>query len=192
METKADLDNLLLWLGPDRSTGSQRYVEVRKKLVVLFEYRGCTAPEDLADKTLDRTARAILKPGFTFDGNPIAYLRGVARNVYLESLRESRTVSHEGLPELADTAAQVPFNSGVEELSVCLDQCLAELPGDKRALLLRYYQGDKSAKIDGRLQQANEEGIALNTLRIQVFRLRKAVRECVERCARAREMKFRF
>jgi DNA-directed RNA polymerase specialized sigma24 family protein len=183
METPADLDNLLHWLGPDTSAGAQRYVEIRKRLVTLFECRGCDSPEELADETLDRTARAILKPGFMFDGNPMAYLRGVARNVWLESLRKFRTVSQESLPEFADMVAGKPDESaGKETLFDCLDRCLAQMAGDKRSLLLRYYQGEKSAKIDGRLQLAQERGLELNALRLQVFRMRNTVRLCVESC----------
>jgi DNA-directed RNA polymerase specialized sigma24 family protein len=192
METSAELDNLLLWLGQDTPTGAVRYVEMRQRLVALFKCRRCEAPEELADETMDRTARAILKPGFAFEGTPIAYLRGVARNVYLESLRRTRTVSHDALPELADTVAGNPFDHGIEPLYVCLDQCLAKLQSGKRALLLRYYRGEKSAKIDGRLRMAQEEGIDLNTLRLQVFRLRKIVRQCVERCAKTNEIQLQF
>lgn len=191
MQTPEDLDNLLLWLGQNTTSGARQYEEVRRKLIGLFEYRGCEAPEDLADETLDRTARAILMPGFTCDGNPIAYLRGVARNVYFEWLRRSRAVSQETLPEIADTVAEVPSDE-VETLFDCLEQCLAKLPSDKRALLLRYYSGERAAKIDGRMRLAQEVGIALNGLRTQIFRLRKVVRRCVEACKNAREMKVRF
>ncbi len=193
MKTHSDLNNLLLWLGQDTATGARQYVEMRQKLVAIFQFRKCEAPEDLADETLDRTARAILKPAFAFEGNPIVYLRGVARNVYLESLRRNRTISQEALPELADTISQTPSNDpGVEPLYACLDRCLAQLPSDKRALLLRYYHGEKSAKIDRRSQMAQQEGIGLNTLRIQLFRLRKVVRRCVESCTKAKEMEVRF
>jgi DNA-directed RNA polymerase specialized sigma24 family protein len=189
METPADLDNLLLWLGPDTDAGARRYVEVRQRLITLFQCRGSVSPEELADQTLDRTARAIAKPGFTFEGNPIAYLRGVARNVFLESLRKNRTVSQEELPELADTIAHPETsNSGIEPVYACLEGCLSRMADDKRDLLLRYYQGEKSVKIDGRMQLAKERGIELNALRIQVFRLRSSVRRCVESCTESREI----
>lgn len=184
MQTPADLDNLLLWLGKDTRTGAREYVEVHRKLTGLFALRGCEAPEALADATLDRAARAIQAPGFTFQGSPITYLRGVARNVYLESIRRSRPVSQDTLPEIADRDSH-PFGE-VEQLYQCLDHCLARLPSDRRALLLRYYAGEKSAKIDGRTRLAQEEGISQNNLRIQIFRLRKVVRRCVEVCSKTR------
>jgi DNA-directed RNA polymerase specialized sigma24 family protein len=187
METRVNLDNLLHWLGSDTATGAQRYVEVKSRLIALFEFRGCDSAEELADETLDRTARAILKPGFMFDGPPMAYMRGVARNVWLESRRRNRMVSQESLPELADTLAQSAADTTEKELiHDCLDGCLVRMDGDKRALLLGYYQGQKSAKIDGRLRLAQERNLELNALRLQVFRLRNTIRQCLERCLEAR------
>jgi DNA-directed RNA polymerase specialized sigma24 family protein len=183
MDTPVELDNLLRWLGPDVAKGAQQYVEVRKRLISLFEFRGSESPEELADETLDRTARAIMKPGFTFDGNPIAYMRGVARNVWLESRRRNHPVSQESLPELADTLAQSAADTPEkEQIFGCLDRCLARMPSNKRGLLLRYYQGEKSEKIDGRMRLAQETGLELNALRLQVFRLRSSIRQCVESC----------
>src|ERR1700756_3467526 len=191
MQTPAELDNLLLWLGPDTDAGALTYLEIRRRLVGLFRFRGSATPEELADETLDRTARAILKPGFVFEGNPMAYLRGVARNVHLESLRKSRSVNQERVQDLAEMAAQ-PDNSHVEALHICLDRCLARLPEDRRTLLLGYYQGEKSGKIDGRVRLAQHKGIELNALRIQVFRLRNTVRLCVERCTESGEIARRI
>jgi DNA-directed RNA polymerase specialized sigma24 family protein len=186
MRSPTDLDGLLLWLGSDRDAGARRYVEVRQKLATLFECRGCQSPEDLADETLDRTARAILKPGFSFEGDIMAYLLGVARNVYLESLRKKRTISQEAIPGFADRTVQTQSDDSRKEVLLsCLDRCLGRLPTDKRSLLLRYYQGEKTAKIDGRLRLAEQEGLELNALRIQIFRLRNLVRECVESCTKA-------
>lgn len=182
MKTPADLENLLLWLGSDTDAGARKYIEVRQRLIALFQFRGCSGSEELADQTLDRTARAILKPGFVFEGDPMAYLRGVARNVYLESRRKSRIEGQDVSHEVDSVPQPSVDNSRIEPLFLCLDRCLAQLTEDKRTLLLRYYQGERSAKIDGRLHLAQERGMELNALRIQVFRLRNLVRQCVERC----------
>jgi DNA-directed RNA polymerase specialized sigma24 family protein len=188
MKTPADLGNLLLWLGPNSEAGAHRYIEVRQKLAALFRFRGSSAPDELADQTLDRTAQAILRPGFVFQGDPMAYLRGVARNVYLESLRKNRVDGRDVSHEVDSVPQPALDNSGIEPLFQCLDRCLAMLDEEKRTLLLRYYQGERSAKIDGRLQLARERGMELNALRIQVFRLRNVVRRCVERCSDSREI----
>jgi len=192
MESPEDLNRLLLWLGANTDDGARRYEEIRTKLILLFRLRGCSAADELADETIDRTARALSKPGFFFSGNPIAYFRGVAHNVYLESLRQGRRFVPEAFGDIADPATGPAGNDpGSEELSraleQCLERCLDRLPGEKRALLLGYYQGEKQSKINNRQQLAREGGTGINSLRIQVFRLRKTVRNCVENCSQTRE-----
>lgn len=189
METKEDLNRLLLWLGEDPVIGARKYEEVRAKLIVLFRFRGCSSAEELADETIDRTARALLKPGFTFEGSPIAYFRGVARNVYLESLRRERRVPLESMEDVIEPSVPpAPLNgSRLEEQFACLERCLDRLPAERRALLLDYYRGEKKSKI-GQRQRLAASGIGINALRLQVFRLRKMVRTCVENCIRSHEM----
>jgi DNA-directed RNA polymerase specialized sigma24 family protein len=178
------MQDFLLWLGEDQASGERKYEEIRKKLILLFRYRGCHVPEELADETIDRTARAVQKPDFQYRGEPAAYLRGVARNVYREWLRKERRLRTEPIPEgNLEPAAPANFGNGKDELlQSCLERCLTTLPSTKKTLLLRYYQSDKREKIDGRGLIAKELGIGLSALRLQVFRLRNALRQCVEKC----------
>jgi DNA-directed RNA polymerase specialized sigma24 family protein len=185
MESPEDLNRLLLWLGENTTVGARKYEEVRDKLILLFRARGCSAAEELADETIDRTARALLKPGFSFEGNPIAYFRGVAKNVYLESLRRDHRFIQEPMEEVAGSLVTSENDDlETERLSSCLERCLDKLPSDKRVLLLNYYQGERRSKIDRRQALAEEGGAGMNALRIQMFRLRKIVRSCVENCVR--------
>lgn len=189
MESPEALDSFLLWLGRNKASGAQKYEEVRQKLILLFRFRGCSDAEGLADETIDRTARALLKREFTYEGDPMAYFRGVARNVYFESQRRQRVFSQEPIseahPELAAPEIQ-PLDAEIR--SLCLERCLSALKPAQRVLLLRYYRNDKKAKIDDRQSLAEKEGIGLNALRIQVFRLRNTVRHCVEKCLSRDEM----
>jgi DNA-directed RNA polymerase specialized sigma24 family protein len=183
MESTEVMQTLLLWLGEDEAAGAHKYEEIRQRLILLFRYRGCHIPEELADETIDRTARVVVKPNFSYTGEPIAYFRGVARNVYLEWLRKQRRLPTE---PLSDTNFEVP-DSGIESgmgegMHGCLDRCLNALPNAKKSLLIRYYGSEKRGKIDGRQLLAAELGIGLNALRIQVFRLRNILRRCVEKC----------
>jgi len=188
METKQDLDRLLLWLGDDAAGGARRYEEIRGKLIVLFRLRGCPAPEDLADETIDRTARALLKPEFSFEGSPIAYFRGVARNVYLESLRRERRLIQDSIEDVMEPATPPAGDAAVERQFACLEDCLDRLPPERKELLLNYYRGEKRSKIDHRQQLAATGGSGMNALRLQVFRLRKIVRNCMQNCIRSHEM----
>lgn len=189
MESPQALQVLLSWLGGNDALGANRYEEIRRKLILLFRCRGCTSAEELADETLDRTARALLKPDFTFSGPPMVYMRGVGRNIYLEWLRTQRRVSLEPISEGPhELPAPVQHTDEQEAIHACLDRCLKALPGDKRALLIRYYRNEKRSKIEDRQLLAEETGLGLNALRIQIFRLRNTVRQCVENCCRQQEM----
>ena len=183
MESPEAMRALLLWLGENETSGARKYEEIRRKLILLFRYRGCHIPEELADDTIDRTAHAILNPGFHYQGDPTAYFRGVARNVYREWLRKQRRMPTEPISD-ANLQLPAPADSSEEDDLVqgCLERCLKALPPEKKTLLIRYYRSDKRAKIDGRQLLAEEFGIGLNALRIQVFRLRNAARTCVEKC----------
>jgi DNA-directed RNA polymerase specialized sigma24 family protein len=190
MESPESMQAFLNWLGGDTASGARRYEEIRQRLILLFRYRGCHIAEELADETIDRTARAVLKPDFQFEGDCLAYFRGVARNVYLEWMRKEQRTRTEPIPE---SGLEAPAESTAAEIDgdpqFCLDQCLNRFPAARKILLIRYYQSDKRAKIDGRQILAQEMGIGLNALRIQVFRLRNSLRKCINGCMARRETK---
>lgn len=189
MENAATLEAFLAWLGQNRASGAREYEDVRRKLIILFRYRGCPNPEEMADETIDRTSRAVTRPGFQLEGAPVSFIRGVARNVYLEWLRNERRHPTEPLPE-EHSSLQAPSPADEEEelVSACLESCLTRLPPPKRDLLLQYYRHDGAAKIDARQKLAEQQGLGLNALRIQVFRLRNLVRDCVEECRKRNEI----
>lgn len=183
MESPEVMQSFLSWLCEDEALAAQKYEEIRQKLILLFRYRGCHIPEELADEVIDRTAHAVLKPDFHYQGDRVAYFRGVARNVYLEWLRKERRLPTE---PISDTHAEIPSLPDAPQLDDrrqdCLERCLSSLSPAKKTLVIRYYRSEKRQKIDGRQLLAEEMGIGLNALRIQVFRLRNALRRCVAKC----------
>lgn len=183
MESPEVMQSFLLWLGEDEASGAHKYEEIRQKLILLFRYRGCHIPEELADEVIDRTAHVVLKPDFQYQGDRIAYFRGVARNVYLEWLRKERRTPTEPISETHAEAPDFSADSDVDNLRhACLERCLSALSPTKKTLVIRYYRSEKRKKIDGRQLLAEEMGIGLNALRIQVFRIRNALRRCVANC----------
>jgi DNA-directed RNA polymerase specialized sigma24 family protein len=183
MESPEEMQALLLWLGEDESTGARKYEAIRQKLILLFRWRGCHIPEELADETLKRTARAVLKPDFQFEGDQIRYFGGVARYVFLEWLRNESRLPTDSISETHIELAALAATSEPDDLrEACLERCLNALPSAKKKLVIRYYQSDRREKIDGRQLLADELGIGLNALRIKVFRLRNALRRCVANC----------
>lgn len=179
--TEEALDKLLAAFSADRDEAAKLYENTHLKLARFFEWRACSDPEDRADKTFNRVARRV------DEGQPvenlIGYIYGVARLVYMESLKE-----HERDPLLLDTVDDMSWkepNSNDDERERrlrCLDQCLEELPPESRALILEYYDEEKQAKIEIRKRMATRLGIPLNALRIRAYRIRAGLEECVLEC----------
>jgi hypothetical protein len=83
--TQQAFDGLLASLGTDRDAAASRYLEIRRNLVRLFEWRGCATPDEYADETLNRCARKIAEGDEIQDLNH--YTVGVARKLLLEMSR---------------------------------------------------------------------------------------------------------
>lgn len=173
---------LLALLGPDRETAGERYETIRRKLIRLFEWRGCEGAEDLADETLDRVARRVAEGTEIKSGDPYGYCCGVAHLVYKEDLRRAsrerrvRDSSEWEPPIYVPDELEEPSNQRLD----CLRHCLAKVPQDQRDLLLQYHQGENN--IRNRKALATKLGIPLNALRIRVHRTRRKVEACVHDC----------
>ncbi len=173
---------LLDRLGPDRDLAGERYVDLARRLRIIFLYRHCPDVDELVDETLDRAGRRLLELGERYEGtDPDRYVFGVAWNVARESFRRR---SLEPLPEgkeIPDPGPDDPEET--EEMrDVCLDRCLGQLPEGDRHLALTYYRGEKGARIRRRADLARELGVSLNALRLRVHRITDRLRRCVLRC----------
>jgi DNA-directed RNA polymerase specialized sigma24 family protein len=177
--TQDAFDRLLIALGGDRDSGGEKYLEIRTNLTRFFEWRGCSFPEDHADETFNRIARKIDEGEEIL--NPAGYAMGVARLVLLEIMK-SRQREQSALNEIGTAGeAYVAADNGEDRLE-CLRSCLQTLPPDNRELILQYYQGEKSEKIQNRKQLQDRLGIPVNTLRMRALRLRERLQGCVEGC----------
>src|SRR5260370_8128183 len=80
--TQEAFDKLLTALDENREGAGEKYQSLRDNLISLFEWRGCTFPEDHADETINRVAKR------TNEGEQIQdvfnYSFGVARLLLLE------------------------------------------------------------------------------------------------------------
>jgi DNA-directed RNA polymerase specialized sigma24 family protein len=178
--TQPSFDGLLALLGPDRDAAAERYLEIRRNLVRLFEWRGCSTPEEYADETINRCARKV------GDGEvirePATYCVGIARMLLLEMgrdrARQDRPLDEAPEPHVLPHEPDSDRDRRVE----CLRSCLGQLPPDHRALILSYYQGDKGDKIKNRNGLTRTLGISPGTLRMRALRLRTSLQLCAENC----------
>jgi RNA polymerase sigma factor (sigma-70 family) len=172
--TQESFDRLLRWLNPEREAAGMKYEDIRRRLIKFFTCRGCREAEDLADETINRVARRLAEIAETYRGDPAPYFYGVAQKVYLEYLRRRPA------PKSPPPAPPAPEEEEPEY--ECLERCMQRLPEESRDLVLQYYQEEKGVRIDHRRRLADRLGIALNALRIRVYRIRAGLQECVRDC----------
>ena len=164
----------------DRLESPERYEALRARLLRFFRWERFADSEELADEVLNRVARKLA------EGEQIvnleAYVSGVARLVLREAANRDRRRERalERMPEpdpfQEDPAAQD-----------CLERQLAKLPPADRTLILRYYSGERSGRIENRKQLAAQLGLNLNALRNRALRLRTRLESLVRACLESRD-----
>ena len=171
--SKEAFDALLAWLDSDRDQAALKYEKIRRDLIKMFTDRRCLEPEDLADETINRVTSKLKEIKKTFTGDPARYFFGVARMILMEHLRR-KLPQGLPLPQADPNQIELEYN--------CLERCIERLSKEDRDLLLRYYSGDGHKETELRRALAEELKIAPNALRIRVYRIRQALKECVEKC----------
>jgi DNA-directed RNA polymerase specialized sigma24 family protein len=180
--TQEAFDSLLAALNEERNKAGEIYIEIRSNLIRFFEWRGCPFPEDHADETFNRVAKRVVEGEEI--RNPSSYCVGVARMLLLE-INKERAREQLALGEIARSDSVYSPDTDTETRIECLRSCLRDLPTDNRELIVGYYQGEKSAKIQNRKQLSERLKIPGNTLRMRALRLRERLQDCVENCARS-------
>jgi DNA-directed RNA polymerase specialized sigma24 family protein len=168
-----DFDRFLAWLHPDRDEAARKYEEIRRRLVKMFESRGCAEADDMADDTFDRVVRKVPEIADAYVGDPALYCYGVGRKVRLERCRKPPVPLPVPLPD--------PTNEK-ELRDTCLEHCMKKLPPEDRRLALLYHTDDGRTKIERRRELAAELGITLNALRIRLYRIHATLHVCISAC----------
>jgi DNA-directed RNA polymerase specialized sigma24 family protein len=169
------LERLLDTLDPDRQRAAEQYEALRRRLDALFRFWGSDGEWELTDRTLDRVALKLDEGAPVHAAALPAYVRGVARLVFYESIRQ-REREQRGFENVA--AAEAPDEDRDRALGM-LDQCLNALDANERQLILDYYATQSGKTIDLRKRLAMQLGISAATLRIRAHRLRQRLETCV-------------
>ena len=172
--TQEELARLLAWLDSDHNRAAARYEVIRRGLIERFINRGCVDAEGLADETINRVTKRVAEISVTYQGNPASYFHGVAKKVFLEHCRRKRIEGTRPPPEPEPIFSEIYYD--------CLEQCLGELPPEKRDLILRYYREIKKAKIEDREKIRQEMSLKPDALRVRTYRIRKTLERCVRDC----------
>jgi DNA-directed RNA polymerase specialized sigma24 family protein len=179
--TEDSFAKLLYRLAPDREVAGTEYEKLRRMLIKILEWRGATFPEDCADEALNRVAKKLASGEVIRD--LVAYSHGIARLIFLETLRhpEHHNVSLDVLHNIVPAAVERDVGNKHRD---CFDSCLRELPEASRQLILEYYRQEKRGKIDNRARLAETLGIPINALRSRALRVRQKLEGCAKDCRR--------
>jgi DNA-directed RNA polymerase specialized sigma24 family protein len=174
----ADLARLLARLNPDRERAAEEYERLRRALIKFFDWRGAWLPEEGADEAIDRLARKLEE---THVDDVRSYALGIARLVLLERQRGPAFSSLDAEADARRLHIVAP-EAEDERQHDCLERCLREFADAERSLLLRYYEGLRSAKIANRRNLAAALGVSETALRSRVQRLRDRLERCLVGC----------
>src|ERR1051325_826423 len=167
---------LLVWLDHGVDSEGQRYLEMRQRLVSYFDRRNCSAPDELADETLNRVARRLEEAEVIESDAPARYCYITARFVFMEHLRETKRADHarDQIKRFHDNDRVLTNEANVEKelRHRCLDACIGKLDSANRAIITRYYVGKERTKIENRRALAQSLGITMNALSIRACRIR--------------------
>jgi RNA polymerase sigma factor (sigma-70 family) len=178
--TQESLDGFLQCLGADRERAGAQYLAIHRNLVRFFEWRGCPFPEDHADEAITRVAKRIAGGEEIHDAS--TYVIGVARFLLLEIYKDQEKERRIAAAQ-PDVQVDSQDSAQVEHRAECLRRCLDQLSPANRELILQYYEGEKSQKINNRKQLTEKLQLSVNTLRMRALRIRSSLQECMEGCA---------
>lgn len=168
----------LAWLDPHAEKAGEEYERLRFRLMTFFSHRNCRYPDELADETINRV---VLKLEEEVIEKKNAYFYGVARNVFLESLRREKVFLN--VDNLQVRAAEDKKEDEEDSAyRTCLEKCLDKLPPARRKLILDYFSQSRRAKIDLRKKMSDTLNISKTALRMKVMRIKKKLRMCIEKC----------
>jgi DNA-directed RNA polymerase specialized sigma24 family protein len=171
-----DFDSLLAWLSENREDAGVKYEEIRQGLIRFFYFKGCRAAEDLADETINRVTKKLTSLDLSTGNKPITIFYGFASKVVLEEQKREKREQSLGENLYAQNQNDEEF------LFECLETCLQNLTTEERELCLKYYEKNKSEKIEVRRKIAETLGLSGGTLQVKIHRIRLQLRKCIEKC----------
>lgn len=186
--TEISFRQLLNWLDEGVDSGGERYLDIRLRLVIYFDRKGCPSPDELADETLNRVARRLEEEGVIITDAPAHYCYIVARFVLLESLRKQPLETPLDYRLSVHPTTDHPLTGANEKQNErercleCLERCIASLDPDNRELIVSYYRGERRPKIENRKGIAAKLGVSLNAVSIRACRIRDKLETCMREC----------
>ncbi len=179
--SKSDFESFLHMLDPNVDKAGEKYLELRAGLESFFEWRDCENIEELTDIVFDRLTKKIIE-GEKIE-NIKAYSVSIAKFVVMEHKRKLlKTVELVETHTKSDLAEDFESTDLKKKKLECLRKCLSNLPEKKRDFLIEYYNTEEATMIDKRRKLADKLQLNLNSLRIQVSRMKSVLEKCTKEC----------
>lgn len=178
-----NFNDLLNWFSANREESGKKYEEIRNGLIRFFYLKGCPDPEYLADETFNRVASKFSVLDLPEKTKPLNVFYGFASKIYLEysgspKKKEVEFDAHFHAPIILEESAA----ESIEKKHECLKKCLANLSIKESDLIVEYYNSGQGEKIKHRKELAEKYNINPGTLQVKIYRLRKVLRKCIEKC----------
>jgi DNA-directed RNA polymerase specialized sigma24 family protein len=173
---------LLAWLDPDPEIAAEKYVELHTLLSHYFQIRNWVNSEELADRTLNTAAMKPVEFFENYDGLPIKYCYRIA--YYVHRTEWKKQLNHEELTDdlLRKLLVKMPERDDeLESMLSSLRRCLKGLKKEEAEMIVRYYVGERTKKIQNRKELATELGISVETLRLRAQRARVKLERCIRK-----------
>lgn len=178
-------EKLLSFLDPaDRDSAGRRYELLRQRLITIFERRGCTHPDEVADETFLRVESLLDQGEQVEPKHREGFIVETGKHVLQEYWSKRRV---EPAVEVDGEAV-----SATDELQEAVfNLCIEQLPDRDRDLLRKWLvfgpeaHGMKPKDLRQRLAQ--QEGVSLATLSVRICRIRADLTKkclCCLKCVR--------
>jgi DNA-directed RNA polymerase specialized sigma24 family protein len=159
-------DDFLRLFNPNLEEAKKVYRNLRNKLVDICAHSGCLDPDDAADEAVKRAFMNWLN-GEQIENLP-AYIQGIAHYIVREKIR--RAPAAEFVEQIYVSEPLTPH----PDTLILVQQCLSQLSPEQRNLITEFYHGNKKD-----VQEALS--INSNTLRIRACRIRKIIRDFIDK-----------
>lgn len=137
------------------------YERFRQRLIFYFERRGCLAPDILADECFKRLAASVQSTGLP--DQVATFLFGIARNVYLEHMRDAVRLS-EPLCDDLQIASEPP---SAHESGLIAKHVVDSLSPEDRELMEAHFFDKLSWKSLARRSGQTDVALRLKVMRIR-------------------------
>jgi RNA polymerase sigma factor (sigma-70 family) len=181
--TEESWRRFLAWLDPDPELAALKYEEIRAAMIAYFRKERWACAEDMTDEVINRVIRRGSDLFDSYVGDPKNYFKSSAKNLHLDYARKYSPQPDVQFHEEAD--GRIAFNEEKEmedHRYACLEECVKRLTEENRKLAIAYHEKEKSAKIEHHKELAESFGITVNALRLRMFRIHGALRDCITKC----------